>query len=60
MPIYLYRCRHCGQKIEMLRSMNGKDSELACPECGARELEKLIMPFYGGLPRGPGGGFSFG
>jgi putative FmdB family regulatory protein len=34
MPIYLYRCRHCGNKIELLQGMNEKDSELACPQCG--------------------------
>ncbi len=60
MPIYLYRCRHCGNKIEMFKPMNGKDSQLACPECGTRELEKLILPFYGGLTGGLGGGFSIG
>lgn len=60
MPVYLYRCRHCGHKIEMLRAMNEKDSELECPECGTKEMERVIMPFYGGNPRGQGGGFSFG
>ena len=60
MPIYLYRCRLCSHKTELLRAMNEKDSELACPQCGAREMEKVIMPFYGSIPRRPGGGFSFG
>lgn len=59
MPIYLYRCRHCGNKIEMLRPMNGKDSELACPQCGNKELDKVLLPFYGNI-KGHGGGFTFG
>ncbi len=59
MPIYLYRCRHCGHKTELLRAMNEKDSELACPQCGAQEMEKVIMSFYGSIPRRPSGGFSF-
>jgi putative FmdB family regulatory protein len=60
MPIYLYRCRQCGHKFEMLRAMSAKDSELMCPECGARAPEKVIMPFYGRNPGRQGGAFSFG
>jgi putative FmdB family regulatory protein len=60
MPIYLYRCRHCGNKIEIFSAINGKDSEVACPQCGNKEMTKVIMSFYDGRPRGQGGGFSFG
>jgi putative FmdB family regulatory protein len=59
MPIYLYRCRHCGHKIELLRGMNEKDCELACPQCGAKEMSKVLMPFYGNI-RGMGGGINIG
>jgi putative FmdB family regulatory protein len=59
MPIYLYRCRHCGNKIELLRGMNEKDGELACPECGAKEMTKVMLPFYSNI-RGGSGGISFG
>ena len=54
MPIYLYRCKHCGHKTEMLRAMNGKDDELECPQCGARELEKVVAPYYASIIRGGG------
>jgi len=45
MPLYLYNCRHCGHKFELLRGMHAKDSEVACPECGTREPAKILMPF---------------
>jgi putative FmdB family regulatory protein len=57
MPIYSYRCHECGHRFEMLRGMNEKDSELACPKCGTRKPEKVIMPFFSNSSRGEGGTF---
>jgi putative FmdB family regulatory protein len=54
MPIYLYRCRRCGHKVELLRAMNEKDSELVCEKCGAKELEKVFAPFYSSTCRPTG------
>ncbi len=39
MPIYEYRCRGCGQKIELLVRGNQK---MSCPHCGSAGLDKLI------------------
>jgi putative FmdB family regulatory protein len=39
MPIYNYRCSGCGMEFERLvRS----DSDVACPGCQGRELERLM------------------
>jgi putative FmdB family regulatory protein len=52
MPINLYICGKCGHLFESPKALNEKDSELKCPECGAKEPEKV---------RSAGGGaFSFG
>ncbi len=46
MPIYEYRCSECGEKFEKLvRSMNNPTSEVKCPKCGGRNVEKLLSSF---------------
>ncbi len=39
MPIYEYKCKDCGKVIEILKK--GSES-VECPECGSKNLEKLI------------------
>ncbi|RMG41763.1 MAG: zinc ribbon domain-containing protein [Planctomycetota bacterium] len=68
MPIYEYRCRHCGHQFEELVRPG---QQVVCPACGADQnrLEKLIsvpaahttrLPIAGGCappdapPCGPG------
>jgi putative FmdB family regulatory protein len=41
MPIYEYRCEHCGHELEKMQKIS--DSPLTdCPECGRPALKKLI------------------
>ncbi len=41
MPIYEYRCAHCGATHEALQKMS--DAPLVdCPECGEPQLQKQI------------------
>lgn len=43
MPTYDYRCPPCGHTFEALVR---HDQAASCPECGSRELEKLLsLPF---------------
>ncbi len=51
MPLYEYACKKCGRRFEYLVT-GGKEGEVACPECGALEPQKLISCF------GIGGGSS--
>ncbi len=41
MPIYEYRCEHCGHEMEALQKIS--DAPLVdCPACGQASLKKLI------------------
>jgi len=53
MPIYAYRCRHCGEDFEKLvRSAAGAD-EVVCPCCQSEEVERRPALFgLGGLSHG--------
>jgi putative FmdB family regulatory protein len=44
MPIYDYRCRHCGETHEMFIQRTEAASVL-CPSCGSGEMEKLLSSF---------------
>jgi len=45
MPIYEYQCLECGEKFEKLVRLSTSISEIECPECGRRKVEKLISIF---------------
>lgn len=43
MPIYEYRCRQCGRRVNRFyRSFSDIEKEPACPHCGNRQLRRLI------------------
>ena len=41
MPIYEYRCQHCGHELEKLQRMSD-DPLKDCPNCEQPELKRLI------------------
>ena len=41
MPIYEYRCQHCGHELEKLQRMSD-DPLKDCPDCEQPELKRLI------------------
>jgi putative FmdB family regulatory protein len=41
MPIYEYACKSCGHVFDALQKMND-DALTDCPDCGERELKKLL------------------
>ncbi|MBM4464147.1 MAG: zinc ribbon domain-containing protein [Chloroflexi bacterium] len=45
MPIYEYRCSECGERFEKLVRFGTSTSEIECPKCGGRRVEKLISAF---------------
>ena len=45
MPIYEYRCQECGEQFEKLVRFSTSTSEIECPKCGGRKVEKLISAF---------------
>jgi len=42
MPIYEYRCNHCGAVSEFLVGVSSKGETLNCKQCGSSQLEKMI------------------
>jgi len=42
MPIYEYRCNHCGAVSEFLVSVGSKGDTLNCKQCGSSQLEKML------------------
>jgi len=45
MPIYEYQCLKCGEKFEKLVRLSTSISEIECPKCSGRKVEKLISVF---------------
>lgn len=60
MPIYEYRCRRCGERLEVLQRMGAGPEGLACPRCGGGSLEREASAFAsaGGGSCAPRGRFT--
>ena len=43
MPIYEYKCIGCGERFELLRSISSSDTDISCPNCRAKEIQKVII-----------------
>ncbi len=45
MPLYEYRCSHCGTVFERLRPSRQADDPAPCPCCGRGEGRRLLSLF---------------
>ncbi len=45
MPIYEYRCRECDHRFEQLTSMTANETEMECPACHEKDVEKVLSLF---------------
>ncbi len=45
MPLYEYRCRLCGERLEALQRVGEGAAGLHCPRCGAGGLEREVSTF---------------
>jgi putative FmdB family regulatory protein len=43
MPIYSYRCDHCGVQFDRKQKFSDEPLKI-CPECGEEKLRKLYLP----------------
>ncbi len=41
MPIYEYKCQHCGHQLEILQKIT-EPAAKTCPECHQDNLQKLV------------------
>jgi putative FmdB family regulatory protein len=46
MPIYEYLCKDCGQRFEMLRSINDADTPVPCNFCQSNQTQRTISVFF--------------
>ena len=46
MPIYEYKCKHCGRKFEVRQAMGEDGAKLNCPECDTKNPEKIFSSFF--------------
>ena len=44
MPIFDFKCHHCGRVSEII--IRRANEEVTCPECGDREMEKMVTSSY--------------
>jgi putative FmdB family regulatory protein len=42
MPVYEYKCAHCGEKFEAVRAMSAADDTVNCPKCGTPKPKRLF------------------
>lgn len=58
MPMYEYRCTECGRRYEQLRRMSEADTNLECPQCASKKVERQISAcaIGGGTSGGGNGG----
>jgi len=45
MPVFEYRCTHCGHVFEHWWRGPERREELRCPQCGEKRIEKMVSLF---------------
>ena len=47
MPQYEFLCQDCHQPFSKFLTIAGRDEgEVVCPQCGSRNVEQQLSPFY--------------
>ncbi len=45
MPDYEYKCKNCGEKFEIRRSLQEQEKGSKCPRCGAHDTYRVFSVF---------------
>jgi len=45
MPIYEYRCEHCGYQFEILQRLGESGADVKCPACDNDKVKKAFSAF---------------
>jgi putative FmdB family regulatory protein len=46
MPVYEYRCKDCGDKFEVLRSIKDADKPISCQYCQGLNTQRALSLCY--------------
>ncbi|MBI3947429.1 MAG: zinc ribbon domain-containing protein [Armatimonadetes bacterium] len=46
MPLYEFRCAACDHSFETLTRTQQVPADLACPQCGSKDLRRLLSSFF--------------
>jgi putative FmdB family regulatory protein len=52
MPLYDFRCRHCGERFEEFAA---PAQSAPCPACGSKDVERVLSAFAGPFTVAPRG-----
>ncbi len=52
MPIYVYMCKNCGEKFDLLVGVTSEKVEYKCKKCGSENIEKTFGSFSVKSPSG--------
>ena len=42
MPIFVYECKKCGEKFELLMGVTAEKPKMLCPKCQSKKIIKLL------------------
>jgi len=45
MPSYEYKCKSCGEKFELRKSIAKDDDTIICPKCGSKHIGRVYAFF---------------
>ncbi len=51
MPIFEYKCKNCGSVSDILVGVTAEQPEVACVDCGATDVVRMISHFSTGESR---------
>ena len=55
MPIFEFRCAACGEVFEKLFMGSDEQVDMACPQCNAETVERVVSRTNYAIGVGPGG-----
>lgn len=55
MPIFEYKCQHCGETFERFSQRASAIKPPVCPSCGSKEVDRVFSVFAGRVEGGSAG-----
>jgi len=50
MPQYEYFCHSCQKPFSKTLTLQYEEGEIACPDCGSKEVEQAVTTFFASAP----------